>query len=106
MRSGTRQRQDAERLEHGALRGRSAERKLEQDRLVWPQSPEALHEARRAEREASTPWRTGDDDERLFRATDLCAQDAAVEHVEPRATPPPPGEGESQREEDEAAARP
>jgi hypothetical protein len=105
VRLGTRQRQHAERLELGALRWRTAERKFEQDGLVRPEPPEAGHEARSAEREPATPRRACDDDERPFRATDLCAEHATVESVEPRASPPPSCNGESEREDDEAAIR-
>ncbi len=101
VRRGARQGEDAERLELRALRWRAAEWKLEQNGFVRPKLPEAQHEPGRTERERPTPRRARDHDERPLGAPHFGEEDAAVESVEARASPPPPGESQGNGQEAE-----
>jgi hypothetical protein len=76
-------------LENGAAGRRPPERKLELRRLVEDERTEASDANGHLDVETPSSGRGGDYNERLFGSTDLRAQHAVVESVEPRAAPPP-----------------
>jgi hypothetical protein len=82
-----------------------AERKLEQDRLVRPQSPPAEHECAHPLVEASRPRRLLDLDERGLERADPSCEGAPVELVESHAPPAPAGGHEGGRDRGPPHAR-
>ena len=91
-----------DRLEQGALRRCAPERKLQQNRLAKTKSAEATDIGGYAHGEARRARRAGDDEQRSLGGVDARKQDAAIESVEARASPPPAGEKENRKKESRA----
>ena len=89
----------AEDVEDLALLGRPAGRELEQDRLRDPPRSEAVEIGLDAPLEARATRRRGDDDLRPLGCSDQGRERAAVDGVQPNASPPPAGEHERKRDE-------
>ncbi len=85
-------------LEHSALRGSSAEWQLQLGGLVEREQPEPPDADWQLQVEPPAPWCRGHDDQRRLGATDLRKQGAAIESVEPGASPPPARQGEDARD--------
>ena len=80
--------------EDGALRGRPADGKLEQDAFAERARIEPTHFSGNAKRKRRLSRRPGHDHGRARGMPDLRHEHAAVERVEPHASPPPAGEHE------------
>jgi hypothetical protein len=83
--------------ENGALRGRPADGQLEQDPFAERTRIEVTHLSGNAKRKRRLSRRPGHDHGRAGGVPDLRHEQAAVERVEPHASPPPAGEDERDR---------
>jgi len=95
----------AEQPQPGALRRYSAERQLEQDRLVRPQRSPAENECPHPLVERSRPRRLLDLDERAFECPDPFCEHAPVQLCEAKASPAPARKGNGAGSQRPANAR-
>jgi len=97
VRLSARQLQDADERKSRALRWRPSARELEQDWLARARRAPAQHERAHAHAEASDAWRLLRLDERSLGGPDARQENAAVERVQPPASPPPTGDRDGAR---------